>query len=131
MVSGTVGPQCCPAFGGSQSGDPWCSLALPSASAACGSGCPRAAAPSGSTPPSHLSCGTIQEISSNDYTRHQNRGQLRCNPRVQLGDKVWTPVQPCSSLVYNSAIMQSGEPYTFCSGSPEDFLWIQISYSSC
>lgn len=89
MVSGTVGPRCCPVFGGSQSGDRWCSLAPPSASAACGSGSPWGAAPSGSTPPSHLSCGTTQDISSNDYTRHQNREQLGCKPP----SPVWTQLK--------------------------------------
>lgn len=89
MVSGTVGPQCCPGCEGSQSGDPWCSLAPPSASAACGSGFPRAAAPSGSTPPCHLSCGTTQDISSNDYARHQNPGTTG----MQTPSLVWTQLK--------------------------------------
>lgn len=56
-VWGTPEPRSYPEPAGGRWGALWCSLALPSASAACGWGCPRAAAPSGSTPPTHRRCG--------------------------------------------------------------------------
>lgn len=55
-ASGTAGRPCCPAWSGSRAGGPPCSLAPPSAAAACGSGCPPAAAPSASTSPCRPSC---------------------------------------------------------------------------
>lgn len=58
IVSDTAGPLSYPEFGGSHTGGLWCSLDLPSASAACGSGCPPAPAPSESTSPCRLSCRT-------------------------------------------------------------------------
>lgn len=73
MVSGTARPLCCPEFGGSQTGDLWCSLSLPSASAACGSGCPPAPAPSESTSPCRLSWRTMQDIGRKTYFKYHNQ----------------------------------------------------------
>ncbi len=73
MVSCTAGPLSCPEFGGSRSGEPWCSLALPSASAACGLDFPLAAAPAESTSPCRLSWRSMQEIDSLSLFRYQNQ----------------------------------------------------------
>lgn len=61
MVSDTAELRSCPWFGDSRSGDRWCSPALPSASGACGLGCPPAAALSESTSPCRLSCETKRD----------------------------------------------------------------------
>ena len=60
MVSGIARPPSCQESGGSPSAAPWCSPALPSASAACGWGCPPAPTPSESTSPCRQGCRATQ-----------------------------------------------------------------------
>lgn len=73
VVSDTAELRSCPWFGGSRSADWWCSRAPPSASGACGSGCPPAAALSESTSPCRLGYETKRE---NVCSRYQLWHQL-------------------------------------------------------
>lgn len=106
---GTPGPRSCPEFGGGQWVDLRCNLALPSASAACGSGCPRAAAPSESTPLTHRRCGWVMDNGIKDTSQGRQAAQVQTTRPVWTQNKMWicrseNIIIPCQVLcgsIYN------------------------------